>query len=135
MTLQDWLNKNFTHITLTTTIQSKHGTMLTVPDLNVELTCGLISTDNKEDFAKLVFKYLPVGTIIEPIDSEWYETNVLAVRNLLTRLLLTTTNPIYKKYMDILERRDKDRWAKEQKATQVKATTDAGISLEFTVVS
>lgn len=131
MLLTDWLKTNFTHITLTNVINSK-GSILNVPEINVDLTVGLISTDSKEAFAKLCFHYAPVGTIIDEIDSEWYESKVLAVRNMLTKKLLV--DPRCKTYLDILERRDKERWSKEQKSTQVKATTNEGISLEFTVV-
>lgn len=98
----------------------------------MDLTVGLISTDSKEAFAKLCFHYAPVGTIIDDIEDEWYESKVLAVRNMLTKKLLV--DPRCKTYLDILERRDKERWSKEQKSTQVKATTNEGISLEFTVV-
>lgn len=37
MTLSEWLNDNFKHITLSTQILSK-GTTLSVPELNVDLT-------------------------------------------------------------------------------------------------
>ncbi len=131
MLLTDWLKQNFTHITLNTTINNK-GTILNVPEINVDLTVGLISTDSKESFAKLCFHYAPVGTIIDEIDSEWYESKVLAVRNMLTKKLLNDTR--CKQYLDILERRDKERWSKDTKQTQVKATTNEGISLEFTVI-
>lgn len=131
MLITDWLKQNFTHITLNTVINNK-GTILNVPEINVDLTVGLISTDNKESFAKLCFHYAPVGTIIDEIDSEWYESKVLAVRNMLTKKLLN--DPRCKQYLDILERRDKERWSKDTKQTQVKATTNEGISLEFTVV-
>lgn len=132
MTLQEWLDENFKHITLYDTIV-KGGNILKVPEINTDLTVGLISTNNKEEFAKLVFNYVPVGTIIEPIDSDWYECKLLAVRNMLTKRLLTDGKARH--FLDILERRDKERWSKEQKSTQVKATTDNGINLEFTVVS
>lgn len=51
---------------------------------------------------------------------------------MLTKKLLN--DPRCKQYLDILERRDKERWSKDTKQTQVKATTNEGISLEFTVV-
>ena len=46
MLLTDWLKQNFTHITLNTVINNK-GTILNVPEINVDLTVGLISTDSK----------------------------------------------------------------------------------------
>lgn len=129
MTLSEWLRDNFKHITLSTQILSK-GTTLSVPELNVDLTVGLISTDNKDEFKKLVFNYIPVGTIIDEIDDEWYETKLLAVRNMLTKKLLT--DPRAKSYLDILERRDKARWAKDTKQTSIKAESN-GINLEFVI--
>lgn len=129
MTLSEWLRDNLNHITLSTQIFSK-GTTLSVPEINVDLTVGLISTDNKDEFKKLVFNYIPVGTIIDEIDDEWYETKLLAVRNMLTKKLLT--DPRAKSYLDILERRDKARWSKDAKQTLVKAESN-GINLEFVI--
>lgn len=37
MLLTDWLKQNFTHITLNTVINNK-GTILNVPEINVDLT-------------------------------------------------------------------------------------------------
>lgn len=130
MTINEWLEQNFTHITLTPEI-GVNGSLLHVKEWNVDLTVGLVSTDNIEDYARLVFKYLPVGTIIEPINEEWYKTKIIEVRNYLTKKLLT--DPRCKLFLEILERRDKDRWQKEQKQTSVKATGQ-GISLEFSIV-
>lgn len=129
MKLSEWLEQNFTHITLSTQILSK-GTTLNVPEINVDLTVGLISTDNKDEFKQLVFNYIPVGTIIDEIDDDWYQSKLLAVRNMLTKKLLT--DPRAKSYLDILERRDKVRWAKEAKQTSVKAESN-GINLEFVI--
>lgn len=130
MTINEWLEQNYTHVTLTPEI-GVNGNVLRVKDWNVDLTVGLISTDNIEDYARLVFKYLPPGTIIEPINEEWYKTKIVEVRNHLTKKLLT--DPRCKLFLEILERRDKDRWQKEQKQTSVKATGQ-GINLEFSIV-
>lgn len=114
MKLSQWLSDNFKHVTLYKQI----GTLV-VPEINVDLTVGMISTANKEEFKKLCFNYIPVGTIIDEIEDEWYEVKLLAVRNYLTKKLLT--DPHAKYYMDILERRDKDRWSKDKKVTEIKA--------------
>ena len=108
MTLQKWLEDNYNHITLDTTIMNPNGSIITVPKFNVDLTIGLISTNNKEEFSKIAFHYAPVGTIIEPIDDDWYETRLLLVRNLLTEKLLKDQRARH--YLDILARRDKDHW-------------------------
>lgn len=134
MSINDWIEQNFTHITLDTTIMGANGTLLSVPKLNVDLTIGLISTNNKEEFSKLALHYAPLGTIVEPLEDEWYETHILLVRNLLTEKLLK--DPRARHYLDILSRRDADHWqdTSKQKQTSVKATTNQGINLEFSIV-
>lgn len=118
MTLQDYLNNNFKHITLDTMIKNPNGSIITVPQVNVDLTIGIISTNNKEEFAKLAFHYAPAGTIIEPLDDDWYETRVLLVRNLLTSKLLKDQRARH--YLDILSRRDKEHWQDTSKQKELK---------------
>lgn len=118
MTLQEWLKDNYKHITLDTTIMNTNGSIITVPKLNVDLTIGIISTNNKEEFAKLAFHYAPLGTIIEPLEDDWYDTRVLLVRNLLTEKLLKDQRARH--YLDILSRRDKDHWQDTSKQKEVK---------------
>lgn len=118
MTLQDYLNNNFKHITLDTMIKNPNGSIITVPQLNVDLTIGIISTNSKDEFAKLAFHYAPAGTIIEPLDDDWYETRVLLVRNLLTEKLLKDQRA--KHYLDILARRDKGHWQDTSKQKELK---------------
>lgn len=118
MTLQDYLNNNFKHITLDTLIKNPNGSIITVPQVNVDLTIGIISTNNKEEFAKLAFHYAPAGTIIEPLDDDWYETRVLLVRNLLTSKLLKDQRARH--YLDILSRRDKEHWQDTSKQKELK---------------
>ena len=131
MTINEWLNENFKHITLYDTIV-KAGNILKVPEINTDLTVGLISTNNKEEFAKLVFNYVPVGTIIEPIDDDWYECKLLAVRNMLTKRLLTDGKARH--FLDILERRDKERWSKEPKQLKVEQRQDKSLNITFDIV-
>lgn len=132
MTLTSWLEQNFTHVTLDTVIHGKNNSTIVVPEHNVDLTIGLISTSTKQEFAKLAFNFVPVGTIIDSIDDEWYESKVLLVRNMLTKALLTDKRARH--YLDILERRDSQHWADQnKKQTQVKATS-GDINLEFTVI-
>lgn len=134
MKLTEWLTKNFTHITFEQELM-KNGTVLKVPQLNIDLTIGLISTSSKEDYARLVFHYAPAGTIIDEIPDEWYNEHILVVRNILTRMLIEEPNSkMASKYLEILERRDKDRWSKDsKKQTEIKAT-QGDIKLEFTIV-
>ena len=60
MKLSEWLEQNFKHVTFDEYI----GT-LKVPKINVELTYGLLSTETKEEFKKLVFHLAPVGIIVD----------------------------------------------------------------------
>jgi len=134
MKLTEWLTKNYTHIAFEQELM-KNGTVLKVPQLNIDLTVGLISTSSKEDYAKLVFHYAPTGTIIDEIPDEWYNEHILVVRNILTRMLIEEPNyKMASRYLEILERRDKDRWSKDsKKKTEIKAT-QGDIKLEFTIV-
>lgn len=127
MKLSEFLEQTWKHITLYQQI-TKAGQTLVVPEINIDLTVGMISTASKEEFQKLCFNYVPVGTVIDTIDDEYYETKLLAVRNYLTRRLLTDKNARY--YLDILERRDKDRWSKEQKSMKVEQG-DNKLSITF----
>lgn len=127
MTTQEWLDKNFKHITLVRQIGQ-----LTVPEVNIDLTVGLISTASKEEFEKLLFNYIPVGTIIEPIDNDWYQIKLLAVRNYLTKRLLIDKTARH--YLDILERRDKERWSKDQRQLKVEQKEDNRLNITFDIV-
>lgn len=123
MTLTLWLEQNFTHVTLDTVIHGKNNSNIKVPEHNVDLTIGLISTSSKQEFAKLAFNFVPVGTIIDTIDDEWYESKVLLVRNMLTKALLTDKRARH--YLDILERRDAQHWADQnKKSLKVENSTD-----------
>ena len=132
--LSEWLEDNFKHVTLKRELVN-NGSIIKVNPVNIDLTVGLISTSSKEDFKKLVFHYVPAGTIINDISDDWYEGHILLVRNMLTKMLLEEQNSkIASKYLDILERRDRDRWSKDaKKQTEVKATS-GNVNFEFTIV-
>lgn len=130
MTLSEWLKNNFVHVTLSEQI----GTLI-VKKWNVDLTIGLISTNNKEEFAKLAFTYVPVGTIIDTIDDEWYETKLLQVRNLLTSMtLLNGSNKFADRLLEILARRDKEHWSKEGKQVKVEQKEDKTLNITFDIL-
>ncbi len=115
MTLFDWLKNIWTHITIEKII-SNGKTVLTIPEINIDLTVGIISTSNKEEFSKLVFHLAPVGIIIDEISNDYYEGQLLLVHNYLTKLLIREPNSkVAEKYLNILERRDKAHWGKESK--------------------
>lgn len=103
-----------------------------------EISLGIISTNNSKEWYRLCRLNCPVGTIIEEYeDDKWndlYEDTATLVRNRLTKeLIKERNNKSATTLLSILERRDKDRWQKEQKQTSVKATTNQGINLEFVV--
>lgn len=71
MTRSEWLTKNFTHVTFDECVGN-----LRVPKINVDLTYGLISTESKEEFSKLVFHLMPSGTVVDEIPDEFYEGKI-----------------------------------------------------------
>lgn len=124
-TLSSWLEKNYTHVTLTTNIASG-GKRLIVPQLNVELTIALVSTDCIGDWSKVARHWAPVGTIIDKVPMDYYVEKKLLLQQLLTKeLLLDDTNRTYKKFLEVLERRDAERWAAKKQGIAVKATATA----------
>lgn len=143
-TLSGWLEMNFTHVTLEQNI-TQGGKRLVVKPHNVELTVALLSTSNVADWARVAFHWAPAGTIVDKVPNTYYEEKVLLLRQLLTKkLLLDPDDRLAKRYLQILERRDADRWAQKQKTMSVKATaSESGsnsepssktLKLEFEVV-
>lgn len=121
VTLSSWLELNYKHVTLNQQIRDG-GKTLTVPQLNVELTIALLSTDNVADWAKTAFHWAPSGTIIDKVPASYYESKILLLRQLLTKeLVLNPDNKLANRYLSILERRDSDRWAAKKQALNVRA--------------
>lgn len=113
MKLSEWVKNNWTHITIEKIINNGK-TILTIPELNIDLTIGIISTSDKAEFSKLVFHLAPVGIIVDEISDEYYEGQLLLTRNYLTKLLIREPNSkVAEKYLSILERRDRTHWGKE----------------------
>lgn len=113
MKLSEWVKNNWTHITIEKIINNGK-TVLTIPELNIDLTIGIISTSDKAEFSKLVFHLAPVGIIVDEISDEYYEGQLLLTRNYLTKLLIREPNSkVAEKYLSILERRDRTHWGKE----------------------
>ena len=122
ITLSSWLDLNYKHVTLEPNIV-QDGKRLVVKPLNVELTLALLSTDNVADWAKTAFHWAPSGTIIDKVPLDYYEQKVLLVRQLLTKKLVTDPdNKTAQRFLNILERRDADRWAAKKQALSVRAT-------------
>lgn len=120
--MSGWLEKTFTHITLDERI-FLHGKTLIVPKVCNELALGLLSTDNVGDFARVAFHAAPVGTVVDHIPLRLYEDYVLLLRKDLTKKLVTDPdNRMAKRWLEILERRDSERWAQKKQAMALKAT-------------
>lgn len=127
MKLSEWLEQNFKHVTFDENIGN-----LRVPKINVDLTYGLLSTETKEEFRKLVFHLAPVGIIVDDISDEFYEGKILLVRNMLTKMLMEEPNhKLADRFLNILERRDKNHWGKEQKQLKVEQKEDNRLNITF----
>lgn len=121
-TLSGWLEINYTHVTLDRNI-TEGSKRLVVPQFQVELTIALLSTDNVADWARVAFHWAPAGTIIDKVPVKYWEEKVLLLRQLLTKkLLLDPDDRLARRYLQILERRDADRWAEKKKAMSIKAS-------------
>jgi hypothetical protein len=130
MKLSEWCEQNFTHVTFDEYIGN-----LKVPKVNVELTYGLLSTEDKKEFQKLVFHLAPAGVVVDTIPDDFYEGKILLLRNKLTKMLMEEPNhKLADRFLNILERRDKNHWAKDKKVTEIKAeSTDANNSTPFNI--
>lgn len=130
MKLSEWLEQNFKHVTF-----EEYVGNLKVPKVNIDLTYGLLSTETKEEFKKLVFHLAPVGIIVDDISDEFYEGKILLVRNMLTKMLMEEPNhKLADRFLNILERRDKNHWGKEQKQLKVEQKEDKNLSITFDIV-
>lgn len=120
-TLSGWLDLTYKHVTLDKTI-SEGSKRLAVPQSNVELTIALLSTDNVVDWARVAFHWAPAGTIIDKVPVKYWEEKVLLLRQLLTKeLLQNPDNKMAQRYLQILERRDSERWAQKKQPLSLKA--------------
>lgn len=136
MTLSEWLKNSWKHITIEKTMSNGKIT-LTIPEVNIDLTIGIISTSDKAEFSKLVFHLAPVGTIIDEISDEYYEGQLLLTRNYLTKLLVREPNSkVADKYLNILSLRDKAHWGKESNKMTAAVSDKNGktISLTYQVI-
>lgn len=134
MYLDKWVKNNFTRIQIFNNVELKNG-MQVSNKLNRDLTLGLLSTDNVEEWRDLCFLYAPVGTIKTDIPEDYYADRLLLLRNELIKLLFDTDNrTLAEKYIKILEKRDKNHWADPNKtvSTSVTASTkDQTLNITF----
>lgn len=142
--LSTWLANNFKRIEIfeqfksTCEVNNTTFNTLVTPksDLNRNLSIGLLSTNNIEEFRDLAFNYAPVGTIKTDIDPEFYKSKLLLLRSELTKSLLNQKNSrLAEIYIKILERRDKSHWnADVSKKMEISSEKDNNIHVTFTVV-
>ena len=133
MYLSEFLKDNFKRIQFFDSVEINNG--VTIKNtLNRNLTLGLLSTNNKDEFRDLAFHYAPVGCIKDDIEDSYYNSKLLLLRNELTKLLFDEKNrSIAEKYIKILEKRDKEHWlTNDAKATIVQAETkDTVLNITF----
>lgn len=132
MYLSEWLKDIFKRIQFFDSVEIVNG--VTVKNtLNRNLTLGLLSTNNKDEFRDLAFHYAPVGCIKNDIEDSYYNDKILLLRNELTKLLFDESNKaLAEKYLKILEKRDKEHWLTDAKATVVEAkTNDTVLNITF----
>jgi hypothetical protein len=142
--LSNWLSNNFKRIEIFEQFKSTcevnkntFNTQITPKsDLNRNLSIGLLSTNNIEEFRDLAFTYAPVGTIKTDIDPEFYQSKLLLLRSELTKSLLNQRNSrLAEIYIKILERRDKSHWnADVSKKMEISSDKSDNINITFTVV-
>jgi hypothetical protein len=142
--LSTWLANNFKRIEIFEQFKSTcevnnttFNTQLTPrSDLNRNLSIGLLSTNNIEEFRDLAFNYAPVGTIKTDIDPEFYNSKLLLLRSELTKSLLNQKNSrLAEIYIKILERRDKSHWNSDvSKKMEISSEKGNNINVTFTVV-
>lgn len=143
MNISDWLAKNFTHIVVTDEPLERtlpNGTVIKIAPnpVNRNLTMGLLSTNNKEEWSRIVFHEAPVGIVVDEISDEYYNDKLILLRKELTSMLFTAKNTrLIEQYLKILERRDSEHWsANSTKGTKidVKTDTEKNINITFEVV-
>lgn len=142
--LSTWLANNFKRIEIfeqfksTCEVNNNTFNTLVTPrsDLNRNLSIGLLSTNNIEEFRDLAFNYAPVGTIKTDIDPEFYNSKLLLLRSELTKSLLNQKNSrLAEIYIKILERRDKSHWNSDvSKKMEISSEKGNNINVTFTVV-
>lgn len=107
-----------------------------------ELSLGIVTANDASEWYRCCRLHCPVGTIIEDFDhvvwNELFDDVSSLVRNALVKTLLKERfAKSAKTLLDLMERRDKAHFAKEDQKISAKVSSGdkQNVSLEFTVVS
>ena len=107
-----------------------------------ELSLGIVTANDASEWYRCCRLHCPVGTIIEDFDpavwNDLFNDVSSLVRNALVKTLLKERfAKSAKTLLDLMERRDKAHFAKEDQKISAKVTSgeQQNLSLEFTVVS
>lgn len=107
-----------------------------------DLSLGIVTANNASEWYRCCRLHCPVGTIIDEFDSavwnDLFDDVSTLVRNALVKTLLKERfAKSAKTLLDLMERRDKAHFAKEDQKISAKVTSgeQQKLSLEFTVVS
>lgn len=107
-----------------------------------DLSLGIVTANNASEWYRCCRLHCPVGTIIEDFEpavwNELFDDVSSLVRNALVKTLLKERfAKSAKTLLDLMERRDKAHFAKEDQKISAKVSSGdkQNVSLEFTVVS
>lgn len=107
-----------------------------------DLSLGIVAANDASEWYRCCRLHCPVGTIIEDFDpvvwNELFDDVSSLVRNALVKTLLKERfAKSAKTLLDLMERRDKAHFAKEDQKISAKVSSGdkQNLSLEFTVVS
>lgn len=147
MTLLEWVKKELDNgvevFRDEVIITAKNGSVIKRNTKSLrEISLGVISTSNAEEWYRICRLNCPAGTVIEPyIPSVWedlYNDTTALVRNALTKSLVDERSAkSASTLLSILSRRDKEHWAEQSKEKKVDlaADTPAGpMKVTFSVI-
>lgn len=140
MKLSEWVRDNYTRVTLMQDICSKtlsNGSVVRVKtsELNRDLTIGLLSTNTKDEWKRIVFHHAPLGIIVDDIPQDYYDEKITLLRAELTKMLFDAKNTrLIEQYIKILERRDREHWREDKSKTTSVQATQGDLNVKFEIV-
>lgn len=140
MALFDWVKdllKNGPELFRTEVVQTNDKGVIIKRDTTRlrEISLGIISSNNAEEWYRICRLNCPVGTTIEDYTDDWidlYNDTLALVRNSLTKSLLQErASKSAQTLLSILERRDKEHWQKDTTKTAEIKKGDEVITFKF----